>query len=76
MRMLVVGAVLTLAGLVILLIGLQEATGDQAADLAISTRGLATIFVGAVFFAVGGMLALVAIVRPLFEKRPIDRGTD
>lgn len=76
MRMLVVGGALTLAGMVALLLGLQEATGNEASDFAISTRGLATIFVGAVLFSVGGMLALVAIVRPLFQKRTIDRGTE
>jgi ABC-type Fe3+-siderophore transport system permease subunit len=70
---LVVGSVLTIAGIVILLIGLRYATAtDVPVDDTVTTRALAAIFLGAVMFAVGGMMALVGIVRPRFGKRPID----
>lgn len=67
------GSVLTVAGIVILLIGLRYATTtDGSVDEALTTRALAAIFLGAVMFAVGGMTTLVGIVRPLFGNRPID----
>jgi hypothetical protein len=71
--MLIGGSVATLAGIILLLLGLRDATGGQAADVAMSTRGLAVLFLGAVLFAVGSMTALVALVRPFFEKRQVDR---
>ncbi len=72
-RMLVGGGVVMLAGVVILLVGLRYAAAGQGqADQHMSVAGLTTVFVGAVMFAVGGMVTLVAIVRPLFEKRSVD----
>jgi hypothetical protein len=75
--MVLIGGTMTLSGLVILLIGLREATdAGFAGAVDIATKGLATIFAGAVLFSVGMMLALVGIVRPLFGKRPIDKNTE
>lgn len=70
--MVAVGGVVTIAGIVILLIGLRYATGSDVVDESTTTRALAGIFLGAVMFAVGGMTALVGIVRPLFRHRAID----
>ena len=72
LRMFLVGAPLTIAGLVVLLIGLRYAGNEVPGAENITTRGLVLVSAGAVMFAVGGMVTLVAIVRPLFQKRSID----
>jgi uncharacterized membrane protein len=72
--MVLVGGTLTLAGIVIVVIGVREAADAGCAGAVdIATRGLATVFAGAVLFSVGAMLALVGIVRPLFGHRPVDK---
>jgi hypothetical protein len=72
LRMFLVGGPLTLVGLIVLLIGLRYAGNEAPAEENITTRGLLLVSAGAVMFAVGGMVTLVAIVRPLFQKRSID----
>ena len=75
LTVLVAGTV-TVIGIVIGLIGLRSATSVEGADLSMTTRGLVMLGGGAVIFAVGAMVTLVALVRPLFEKRAVDKHAD
>ena len=72
-RLLLLGLPLTIVGMVVVVLGLR---GTDAATTELEsgalTRSLMVMFAGAVMFALGFMMWLVALVRPLFEKRPAD----
>lgn len=69
--------VLALSGAVLLLYGLigAMAAWDQP-DLDAPIGRMVVMFIGASMFAVGAMMVLVVTVRPLFEKRDVDRIVD
>lgn len=74
---LISGLVLAVGGIIVVLFGLRG-TDLATTELAASdlTRSLVVIFAGGVMFAFGAMLLLVALVRPLFAKRPSDHAAD
>ena len=76
-RLLLLGAPLTIVGIVVVVLGLRG-TDAAATELAADalTRSLIVMFAGAAMFAVGFMMWLVALVRPLFEKRPADHAAE
>jgi hypothetical protein len=66
-------AALTLVGVIIGLAALWYATRGTADELDAASQGaLVVMGLGALIFAVGAMMLLVSVVRPLFEKRPVD----
>ena len=69
----VCGGVLTFGGLAVVLYALRG-TDSSVGGLGDSllTRTLMVMFGGAVLFAVGLMIVLASVVRPLFERRPVD----
>lgn len=71
------GAGLTLVGIIVVVFGLRgtDAATTEFATGAL-TRSLILMFGGAVAFAFGSMILLVALVRPLFEKRPADHAAE
>lgn len=74
---LLLGGALTVIGIVVVVVGLR---GTDAATTELATgaltRSLIIMFAGAVMFAFGSMMLLVALVRPLFAKRPADHAAD
>ena len=64
---------LTVVGIVVVVFGLRgtdAATTDLAAGAL--TRSLIVMFAGAAMFSFGSMMLLIALVRPLFARRPAD----
>lgn len=71
--LLLLGAVLTVVGIVVVVLALRRTdtvSTDVAADAL--TRTLIVMFAGGIMFAFGSMMLLVGLVRPLFEKRRVD----
>lgn len=68
---------LTLAGVIL---GLYGASGAIAAwntsGMDVPVGRMVVLFVGGSMFAVGAMMLLTVVVRPFFEKRPVDRIAD
>jgi hypothetical protein len=64
------GAVIGIYGL----IGAMSAWDSPGADAPVGK--MVVMFVGGSMFAVGAMMLLVVTVRPLFEKREVDKIVD
>ena len=71
------GLVPLVAGLAVGGYGVAQVGGQlsAAADTALPIGALAALCVGGLSFAVGFMLTVIALARPLFGKRPQDEGT-
>ena len=71
--LMVCGCAMTLSGLSVVLYSLRG-TDSIVGGLgdALLTRTLMVMFGGAVLFAVGLMIVLASVVRPLFDRRPVD----
>ena len=67
------GAALTVVGIIVVVLGLRgtDAATTEFAQGAL-TRSLIVMFAGAAMFSFGSMMLLVALVRPLFARRPSD----
>jgi hypothetical protein len=67
------GAALTITGMVVVALSLHR-TDTAVTEVGESplTRSLMVMFGGGVLFAVGIMTFLAGMVRPMFERRPID----
>ena len=64
-------------GIVITLLSAARATANFAdIESGPSLVPMFTLFAGAALFAVGGMMTVVVLVRPLFGKRPQDARSD
>lgn len=71
------GAALTIVGIAVVVLGLRGTdAGATEFGEGTLTRSLMVMFVGAVMFSFGSMMLLVALVRPLFARRPADDAAD
>jgi UPF0716 family protein affecting phage T7 exclusion len=67
------GLTLTVAGMAVLLYGVNGSiAGMNSVSDPTPLGPLMAMFGGGLVFAIGAMLLLVAVVRPLFAKRPAD----
>jgi hypothetical protein len=68
---------LTVVGLVLALFGLRSAAAAfESGSESMPVAAIVELCVGAPLLAVGAMMLLVVLVRPLFAKRPVDERAD
>ena len=70
------GIVLLVAGVAIAAPGLEALTSAFTTQSQAPWMPLIALIVGAILFAIGIMVTLVALMRPAFEKREVDEIVD
>jgi hypothetical protein len=64
-------------GLIITMLSAGRATANfESTDTELSIVPIVMLCIGAVLFAIGGLMTLIVVVRPMFAPRPQDSPSD